>query len=69
MGNDPKTSVVNAFCQSHDVDNLFVADGSVMVTDGGLNPSLTIQATACRTADYIVKQWRGGAWRGKGQSL
>lgn len=64
MGNDPKTSVVNAFCQSHDVDNLFVADGSVLVTDAGFNPALTIQATACRSADYIVKQWRGGAWRG-----
>lgn len=64
MGNDPKTSVVNAFCQCHDVDNLFIADGSVMVTEGGFNPSLTIQAVACRTADYIVTQWRRGAWRG-----
>ncbi|HUY13414.1 MAG TPA: GMC family oxidoreductase [Terriglobia bacterium] len=64
MGNDPKASVVNAFSQSHDVDNLFITDGSVMVTDGGFNPSLTIQALAGRTADYITKQWKGGAWRG-----
>jgi choline dehydrogenase-like flavoprotein len=63
MGDDPKTSVVNRYCQSHDVDNLFVADGSVLVTDAGFNPSLTIQAVAFMAADYIKKQWQGGAWR------
>jgi choline dehydrogenase-like flavoprotein len=56
MGNDPKTSVVNSFCQSHDIDNLFVTDGSVFVTDAGFNPSLTIQAIAFRASDYIKKQ-------------
>jgi choline dehydrogenase-like flavoprotein len=56
MGNDPKTSVVNSFCQSHDIDNLFVTDASVFVTDAGFNPSLTIQAIAFRAADYIRKQ-------------
>jgi len=63
MGNDPKTSVVNRYCQSHDLDNLFVTDGSVLVTDAGFNPSLTIQAVAFSAADYIVKQWQGSAWR------
>jgi choline dehydrogenase-like flavoprotein len=63
MGNDPKTSVVNAHGQSHEIDNLFVVDGSVFVTSGGRNPALTIQALAFHFADYIVKQWKGGAWR------
>jgi choline dehydrogenase-like flavoprotein len=56
MGNDPKTSAVNSYCQSHDVDNLFVTDGSVFVTDAGFNPSLTIQAIAFRAADYMKAQ-------------
>lgn len=63
MGNDPKTSVLNRYCQSHDVDNLFVVDGSCFVTDAGFNPSLTIEAIAFWSADYIKKQWNGGAWR------
>ena len=56
MGNDPKTSVLNSFCQSHDVSNLFVVDGSFFVTGGTANPSLTIHAIAVRASDYIVKQ-------------
>jgi choline dehydrogenase-like flavoprotein len=64
MGDDAKASVVNRYCQSHDLDNLFVTDGSMMVTDAGFNPSLTIQAVAFWSADYIKKQWEGGAWRG-----
>jgi choline dehydrogenase-like flavoprotein len=46
MGNDPKTSVVDRYCRVHDMDNLYVVDGSVHVTNGGFNPSLTIQAIA-----------------------
>lgn len=46
MGNDPKTSVVDRYCRVHDMDNLYVVDGSVHVTNGGFNPSLTIQAVA-----------------------
>lgn len=46
MGNDPKTSVVDRHCRVHDMDNLYVVDGSVHVTNGGFNPSLTIQAIA-----------------------
>ncbi|HEY3784709.1 MAG TPA: GMC family oxidoreductase [Steroidobacteraceae bacterium] len=53
MGDDPRTSVVDADCRSWDVRNLFVCDGSVFPTVGGVNPSLTIQALACRTADRI----------------
>lgn len=57
MGNDPKTSVTNSYCQMHQVDNVFVVDGSVHVTNGGFNPSLTIQAVAFRASEYIVKQF------------
>lgn len=56
MGSDPKTSVTNSYCQLHEVDNVFVVDGSVHVTNGGFNPSLTIQAVAFRAAEYIVRQ-------------
>lgn len=53
MGNDPATSVVNGDCRSWDIPNLWVCDGSVFPTVGGVNPSLTIQAIACRTAERI----------------
>ncbi|OXJ22416.1 choline dehydrogenase [Burkholderia sp. HI2761] len=53
MGDDPATSVVDADCRSWDIPNLWVCDGSVFPTVGGVNPSLTIQAIACRTADRI----------------
>ena len=53
MGTDPRTSVVNADCRSWDIRNLWICDGSVFPTVGGVNPSLTIQAIACRTADRI----------------
>ncbi len=53
MGNNRRTSVVNADCRSWDVPNLFICDGSVFPTTGGVNPSLTIQALALRTADRI----------------
>jgi choline dehydrogenase-like flavoprotein len=63
LGDDPKTSVVNPHGQSHEVDNLFVVDGSVLVTSGGRNPVLCIQALAYKFADYIVNHWKTGAWR------
>ncbi len=53
MGDDPRTSVVNADCRTWDIPNLWICDGSVFPTVGGVNPSLTIQAIACRTADRI----------------
>ena len=53
MGNAAETSVVNADCRSWDIPNLWICDGSVFPTVGGVNPSLTIQAIACRTADRI----------------
>lgn len=53
MGTAAGNSVVNADCRSWDIPNLWVCDGSVFPTVGGANPSLTIQALACRTADRI----------------
>jgi choline dehydrogenase-like flavoprotein len=55
MGDDPKNSVVNSWGRSHDVRNLFVVDGSIFVTSGGLNPTSTIQALALYIADTMKK--------------
>ena len=50
MGNDPNTSVVDKFHRAHDVPNLYVVDGSNLVTDGRNHPTMTIQALAFRAA-------------------
>ncbi len=55
FGNDPKTSVLNKYCRSHDVPNLFVADASFMPTGGSVAYTWTIYANAFRVADHIVK--------------
>ena len=60
MGFDRETSVVDADRRSWDVPNLWICDGSVFPTVGGVNPSLTIQAIACRTADRIRAMARRG---------
>ena|ERR1700752_4857686 len=57
MGNDPHTSVVDQWGRVHGHDNLFLADGSVHVTNGGFNPVLTILALAFRTAEHIAQSW------------
>jgi choline dehydrogenase-like flavoprotein len=59
MGNDPQTSVCNKFGQVHGIDNLFVADGSLCVTNGGFNPVLTIMALGYWVSDYINRNWNG----------
>jgi choline dehydrogenase-like flavoprotein len=60
MGSDPKSSVVNANCQAHDVKNLFVADGSPFVSQADKNPTWTILALSWRTSDYITQQRKAG---------
>ncbi len=60
MGNDPRTSVLNRFCQAHDVKNLFVVDGSCFTTFPEKNPTLTIMALAVRAARYMTDQIRKG---------
>jgi choline dehydrogenase-like flavoprotein len=60
MGNDPKTSVVNKFHRAHDVPNLFIVDGSNLVTGGRNHPTMTIQALAFRAAENIIKAAKVG---------
>lgn len=55
MGEDPTASVVDPWGRSHDVPNLFIADGSVFVTAAAVNPTSTLQALALRTADRILE--------------
>jgi choline dehydrogenase-like flavoprotein len=57
MGVNPSTSVVDAWCRTHDVPNLFIGDGSVFVTVAAVNPSLTISALATRTAEGIIDKF------------
>jgi choline dehydrogenase-like flavoprotein len=54
MGNDPATSVVNRFGQTHDVPNLFIFDGSTWPTSSGMNPTATIAAMALWCSEHLV---------------
>ena len=56
MGADPATSVVDQFGRTHDIDNLFICDGSIMPTQGSANPGLTIMSLAARIADYLTAE-------------
>jgi choline dehydrogenase-like flavoprotein len=58
MGKDPKTSVLNAFNQLHEVPNVFVTDGSCMTSGSSVNPSLTYMALTARACDYAVKEMK-----------
>jgi choline dehydrogenase-like flavoprotein len=60
MGDDPKTSPLNKYCQAHDVKNLFVADAAPFVSNPDKNPTLTICALAWRTAEYLAEEMRKG---------
>jgi choline dehydrogenase-like flavoprotein len=60
MGDNPKTSVLNKWNQSHDIKNLFVVDGSSFVTGGTQNPTMTILALSMRASEYLAEQFRKG---------
>ena len=60
MGRDPKTSVLNANNQAHDVRNLFVSDGACMTSSSCVNPSLTYMALTARACDYAVSKMKKG---------
>ena len=60
MGNDPKTSVIDKNHRAHDVPNLFIVDGSVLVTGGRNHPTMTIQALAFRAAEHIINAAKKG---------
>jgi choline dehydrogenase-like flavoprotein len=59
MGNDPKTSVTNRYGQLHEIDNIFVADGSLHVNNGGYNPALTILTLGYWVGGHIIEKWKG----------
>lgn len=63
-GDDPETSVLDAFCRVHDIANLYVVDGSFMPTSGGAAPTLTLVANSLRTADHLVGRFRSGEIKG-----
>ena len=60
MGNDPKRSVVDPWSRAHDVPNLFLVDGSNLVTSGRQQPTCTIQAPAFRAAEHMAGTARQG---------
>src|SRR5205809_4458841 len=61
MGDDPKTSVTNRWCQAHDCKNLFVAAGGPFVSQADKTPTRTVLAVAMRTSEYITDQMKKGA--------
>lgn len=60
MGDDPKRSVLNKFCQAHDVRNLFVMDGSCFVSSACQNSTLTMMALVCHSCHYLVSKLKRG---------
>jgi choline dehydrogenase-like flavoprotein len=60
MGDNPKTSVLNKWNQSHDIKNLFVVDGAAFVTCGWQNPTMTILALSMRASDYLAGEMKKG---------
>ena len=60
MGTSPKTSVLNKYCQAHDVKNLFVTDAASFVTNPDKNPTLTIMAFSWMASEYLLDQAKKG---------
>ncbi len=56
FGHDPKTSALDANCKAHDLDNLYVVDGSFFPSSGAVNPALTIMANALRVGDHLKER-------------
>ncbi len=56
FGTDPQTSVLDRYCRTHDVDNLYVVDASFLPSSAAVNPSLTIMANALRVADHLKQR-------------
>jgi choline dehydrogenase-like flavoprotein len=58
FGNDPKNSALDVNCKAHDVDNLYVVDGSIFCSSGAVNPALTIMANALRVGDHLLERMK-----------
>lgn len=56
FGHDPRSSALDVNCKAHDVDNLYVVDGSFFVSSGAVNPALTIMANALRVGDHLLER-------------
>jgi choline dehydrogenase-like flavoprotein len=56
FGDDPSTSALDVHCRAHEVDNLYVVDGSFFPSSGAVNPALTIMANALRVGDHILER-------------
>jgi choline dehydrogenase-like flavoprotein len=56
FGHDPATSALDVNCKAHDLDNLYVVDGSFFPSSGAVNPALTIMANALRVGDHLVER-------------
>ncbi len=63
FGQDPAQSVLDPYCRAHELDNLFVVDGSFMPSIAAVNPSLTIMAQAQRVGEYLKARLAQGDWR------
>lgn len=59
FGHDPKTSALDANCKAHELDNLYVVDGSFFPSSGAVNPALTIMANALRVGDHLLARLSG----------
>ncbi len=58
FGDDPQTSALDPYCRAHEVDNLYVVDGSFFPSSGAVNPALTIVANALRVGDHLLERLR-----------
>jgi len=56
FGEDPATSVLDLHCRTHEIDNLYVVDGSFFCSSGAVNPTLTIIANALRVGDHLIER-------------
>ncbi|HET6411318.1 MAG TPA: GMC family oxidoreductase [Anaeromyxobacter sp.] len=59
FGRDPRTSALDANCKAHELDNLYVVDGSFFPSSGAVNPALTIMANALRVGDHLLERLKG----------
>jgi choline dehydrogenase-like flavoprotein len=56
FGNDPKMSALDTNCKAHEIDNLYVVDGSFFPSSAAVNPALTIMANALRVGDHLIER-------------
>ena len=67
FGEDPRASVLDLNCRAHDLDNLYVVDGSFFVSSGAVNPTLTIIANALRVGDHLLERLRVSTHEERGE--